>query len=212
MIEIVTQAFSWICGQHADHTWTCGGLPLPCCQRCTGLYLGALAGFLLLILLRPPMTRLLLWLHGAMLILMVPFGFHWLPQDALIRGWTGVLFGFGLVAFLQLPLAQRTTDSHSSSSRATRVLFYCIGLATTLAAIAVLHFGAPQISAALVSLFLLCGALVLITLAVANIWLGIRRLVRVCMNAHWSLRTCSPAMPPRSATKQFIESDDAGGV
>jgi hypothetical protein len=33
---------------------------------------------------------------------MVPFGFHWVPQGPMLRTVTGLLFGFGLVAYLRL--------------------------------------------------------------------------------------------------------------
>ena len=179
MHETLTQGFSWVCGQDAIHTWTCGGLPLPCCQRCTGLYLGSLAAFVLLNLLRPVMTRPVLWVHGLMLMLMVPFGFHWLPQGALIRGWTGVLFGFGVMAFLRLPLTRRTVCPRSPA-RTARLCLYWSGLAATLAALAVLHVSAEQSSVVFVSLIPACGALTLLGVAAANIRLGVCGLLRLC--------------------------------
>lgn len=94
------EVFSWVCGQATAHTWAVGGTELPCCQRCTGLYLGALAALLSLVAPRPVATGRFLWIHGGFLLVMVPFGFHWLPQGALIRGVTGVLFGFAVVTFL----------------------------------------------------------------------------------------------------------------
>ncbi|HLP78415.1 MAG TPA: DUF2085 domain-containing protein, partial [Candidatus Paceibacterota bacterium] len=118
MLDRLTDAFALVCGQNTGHTWLCAGQELPCCQRCTGLYLGALAAFVLLKFLRLTMTNRFLWIHGATLMLMVPFGFHWVPQNAFLRAASGVLFGFGLVAFLQLPLAKPNPPaSETSESR-----------------------------------------------------------------------------------------------
>ncbi len=53
---------------------------------------------------RPAPTPRWLWLNGVFLLAMVPFGFHWIPQNAELRCGSGILFGFGLVAFLWLTL------------------------------------------------------------------------------------------------------------
>ena len=41
MQDLLQTIFGWVCGQNPGHTWAPGGLMLPCCQRCTGLYAGA---------------------------------------------------------------------------------------------------------------------------------------------------------------------------
>ena len=41
MLEFLGQCFAFLCGQNPEHTWAPGGLLLPCCQRCLGLYVGA---------------------------------------------------------------------------------------------------------------------------------------------------------------------------
>lgn len=102
MHEILQHFFGWVCGQEPAHTWAPCGLLLPFCQRCSGLYAGAFVAAVLHVWLRPAPTNRWLWLNGSFLLLMVPFGFHWLPQGPLLRTVTGVLFGFGLVAFLAL--------------------------------------------------------------------------------------------------------------
>jgi len=174
MHATLSHAFSWVCGQDPAHTWTCDGLVLPCCQRCTGLYLGALAAFILQSLLRPSMNRNFLWVHGMFLMLMVPFGFHWLPQGPLLRSWTGVLFGFAVVTFLRLPLVRETGCLEIAGSRTKRAARYWAGLAAMLAGLAALDFEAARISGPLVAVLLACGALVLWTLAAANVWVGAR--------------------------------------
>ncbi len=103
MPELFNHFFAYLCGQNLDHTWAPGGSLLPCCERCTGLYVGACVAAILHLWLRPKLTGRCLEIHGLFLLLMVPFGFHWLPQGALIRTTTGALFGFGIVTFLCLP-------------------------------------------------------------------------------------------------------------
>ena len=57
--------------------------------------------------LKPKFSNRFLLVHGAFLLLMAPFGFHWLPQGPVLRTMTGVLFGFGVVTFLWLQPAAR---------------------------------------------------------------------------------------------------------
>ena len=61
--------------------------------------------------LRPKLSGRFLEMHGAFLVVMVPFGFHWVAQGPVLRTLTGVLFGFGVVTFLWLPLSQRAGKS-----------------------------------------------------------------------------------------------------
>lgn len=98
------QLFSLVCGQ--VHNWTVGGEVLPFCQRCTGLYIGGLFALVLVILLRPRPTPLLLWAHGLAMLLMIPFGYHFVPQSAALRTLTGFIFAFGLTYYLALTPAQ----------------------------------------------------------------------------------------------------------
>jgi uncharacterized membrane protein len=107
MLDFLHHLFGFVCGQNPDHTWAPGGVLLPCCQRCLGLYAGAGVAALLHLWLRPQLTGRFLEAHGAFLLLMAPFGFHWLPQGPVLRTITGLLFGFGVFAFLWLPLSRR---------------------------------------------------------------------------------------------------------
>jgi uncharacterized membrane protein len=128
MPHLLNHLFAAVCGQNPDHTWAPGGMLLPCCQRCLGLYVGACGAMLLHCWLRPRPSARFLAIHGAFLLLMAPFGFHWLPQGPVLRALTGVLFGFGLVAFLGLPLTERARWTHS-----TRFATYAAGLTAMLA-------------------------------------------------------------------------------
>jgi uncharacterized membrane protein len=92
--------FSHICGQ--QHCWILGGQPLPFCQRCTGLYVGAFCALILLIIFRLRPNAFLYWLHGIFMLVMIPFGFHLVAHGGLMRTLTGALFGFGLVYYLAL--------------------------------------------------------------------------------------------------------------
>jgi uncharacterized membrane protein len=96
----LTAAFSHVCGQAAAHTWAPGGEALPVCQRCLGLYGGAIAALLLILLIRPNPDHRLRWLFSLCLLQMVPFGFHWVEQGPLTRTVTGYLFGAGLSGLL----------------------------------------------------------------------------------------------------------------
>lgn len=92
--------FDHLCGQ--AHAWAPGGVALPFCTRCTGLYVGGLLAVLSCAWLRPAPGPRLLWLHGLLLLQIVPFGYHWLPQGAAASTLTGQLFACGLVYYLAL--------------------------------------------------------------------------------------------------------------
>src|ERR1035441_7920476 len=109
MLDFLHQLFSWVCGQNLAHTWSPGGELLPCCQRCPGVYVGAFVAALLHLARPPQPTSFWRWLNGAFLLFMVPSGYHWIPQNPELRAVSGILFGFGLVAFLWLPLPGQFT-------------------------------------------------------------------------------------------------------
>jgi uncharacterized membrane protein len=102
-VPVPDRLFSLVCGR--EHLWTLAGEPLPFCQRCTGLYVGGALAVLLLLLFRPRPTPLVLWVHGLLLLLMVPFGFDWIEQGPTVRTLTGQLFALGLIYYLGLAVA-----------------------------------------------------------------------------------------------------------
>jgi uncharacterized membrane protein len=106
MPELLRHVFGWVCGQNPAHTWSPGGELLPLCQRCTGVYIGAFAAALLHLAWRPAPAPRWLWLNGAFLLFIMPSGFYWIPQNPELRCASGILFGFGLVAFLWLTLPE----------------------------------------------------------------------------------------------------------
>jgi uncharacterized membrane protein len=100
MQHLLLTLFSAVCGENPGHIWSPGGQPLPCCERCMGLYVGALAAVALHLWCRPVITKRFLQLHAVCLLQLGLFVFPWLPQSAVLRTVSGTLFGFGVVAFL----------------------------------------------------------------------------------------------------------------
>jgi uncharacterized membrane protein len=126
-VPALPQIFAYVCGQ--THSWAVGGATLPFCQRCTGLYVGGAYAILLLAIFRPRPTNLLLWLHGLAMLVMIPFGFHLVPQGAEVRTASGLLFAFGLAYFLALvPSGAFYAASHHGGA-------YLVALAVSLPAL-----------------------------------------------------------------------------
>ncbi|MBP8304003.1 MAG: DUF2085 domain-containing protein [Phycisphaerae bacterium] len=98
--------FSLICHQDPDRSFTIAGTVLPCCQRCTGLYLGLAVGLMVQLLSAsykrglPP--KGILYTLIACLLVMPVFGFHLLDPGPGWRFWTGLIYGDAL-AYLLLP-------------------------------------------------------------------------------------------------------------
>ena len=106
-MEFLHHFFSLVCGQ--AHNWTLGGQALPFCERCTGLNIGGIYAFLVIVFFRPPRSRLYLSLHGLLLLLMIPFGYHYVSEDSIVRTITGQFFAVGLTYFLLLTPAALIT-------------------------------------------------------------------------------------------------------
>jgi uncharacterized membrane protein len=104
-MTVLDQIFSYVC--RSPNIWAPGGEALPFCQRCTGLYVGCLLALVLCAVFRPRPTWPVVSMHGLLLVLMVPFGYHLVPQNAVIRMLSGQLFAFGLVYYLALNAAGR---------------------------------------------------------------------------------------------------------
>ncbi len=102
----MTWLYRWLprlCGCHcrADRSFFWRGRKFPVCARCTGELAGIAAGLLLCVLWRPP-----LWLTVVLMIPMVVDGLlqALTPYESTNgrRLVTGLLFGWGLVGFLQV--------------------------------------------------------------------------------------------------------------
>jgi len=96
---------TFMCHQLPYRSFIWGGIPLPVCARDVGIYIGAIAGFATLMLPDRPKWLGSLWLLVAAV---VPIGLDGVSQTILglressnlIRVATGLVFGFGAVAFL----------------------------------------------------------------------------------------------------------------
>lgn len=102
MDSLLRELFAFVCSQGLEHTWAPGGIPLPFCQRCTGLYVGAAVAVAVQLSLRTRPDQRLLWLYLVFLLQMVPLGFHLVPQGPFLRTLSGQVFGFALVGYLLL--------------------------------------------------------------------------------------------------------------
>jgi uncharacterized membrane protein len=102
---VLRHLFSLVCGQ--VNCWHAGGIASVACQRCTGLYVGALIAAALFAIFRPRPTSLSLWLHGLAMLAIIPFGYHLVPHGAILRALTGQLFGYGMAYYLLLVPADR---------------------------------------------------------------------------------------------------------
>ena len=138
--------FSFVCGQ--EHNWVVGGEALPFCQRCTGLYVGAVPALLVYLWFRPKATSGMLWVHGMCLLLMVPFGYHLIAQTGELRLLTGQLFAIGLVYYLTLLPADRWPP-RQELSRNGMAGYFLSGMATLLLLQAAVILGGSRTSTVL---------------------------------------------------------------
>jgi len=175
MLDTLTHIFSAVCGQNPEHTWAPGGLLLPCCQRCTGLYAGALVAAVLHVFHRPHLSGRFLLIHGLFLLQMVPFGYHWLPQGPVLRTETGILFGFGIATFLWVVPAAWLAPSAVARCQPWP---YWIGCAATVLLLpAACQLGGKP-GAFVLALLIGGGALALAGLVLANASAGCAALAR----------------------------------
>jgi hypothetical protein len=125
--------------------------------------------------LRPKLSGRFLAVHGAFLLLMVPFGYHWVPQGPVLRTVSGVLFGFGLLTFFRLPVAQANATGASffwsfirEGSSARSSLYYAVSLLAACVAIPLLAAYGGGLVADVLSWTALGGALALAAFILAN--------------------------------------------
>jgi hypothetical protein len=159
---------------------------LPCCQRCAGLYVGAGMAALLHFWVRPKLSGRFLEIHGGFLVVMAPFGFHWVAQGPVLRTLTGVLFGFAVVTFLWLPLSQRAGEQASRLVWARHsVWLYFVILGAMLLFLPTTAMLGGAFAACVLSGLAFWGAVALVALVVGDVSLGLlgalrllRRLIR----------------------------------
>ena len=135
-------------------------------------------------IIRPVPTVRWLWAHGGLLLIMVPFGYHWLPQGAALRAMSGVAFGFGLVAFLRLTLPERSPgrSAHGSIGNSFRMGWYMAGFVATMLLVPWLGSFGNVGMAEVLAVFTACGALVLYGLVAVNIFMLLRATAQALQN------------------------------
>jgi uncharacterized membrane protein len=173
MLELLRHVLGWVCGQNPAHTWSPGGELLPLCQRCTGVYVGAFVAALLHLAWRPAPTARWLWLNGAFLLFILPSGFYWIPQNANLRCASGILFGFGLVAFLWLTLP-RKKELEAPKNSSPQPAAFAASLLATLVLTPLLGEDGNATAAGILMVACVAGALTLTAMLLANLFLLLR--------------------------------------
>lgn len=169
MTEFAHQAFGLLCGQPFGRTWSLEGEWLPFCQRCTGLYIGAAVALALQGVLRIRPGVRLLRVYGLLLLQLVPFGLHIVPDTGILRTLTGMAFSFGLVGFLWL-LPQQHWELGSLPNASTLRRYTILALLSLFGLILAVTRGGSMTAFAL-SLFGLLGLFVLVLLILVNLGL-----------------------------------------
>jgi len=159
-----------------------GAVPLPICQRCTGLYAGAAIALILQIWVKPRPTARYLGLHGLFLPLVAPFGLHWVPDGPVPRTLTGALFGFAVVAFLWLPIREALKPNCRLFAFRDPHRAYGAGLLATLALVPLLAECGGKVGAVLLCVFACGGAVGLSLLVLANLLVWFRGIQFRCLS------------------------------
>jgi uncharacterized membrane protein len=190
-VEHLESVFTYVCG--SSHRWAPGGAALPFCQRCTGLYVGALMAAALLAVFRPQATRRFLAVHGLLLLVMVPFGLHLVPQNGPIRTLTGQLFAFGLVAYLGvLPGLCKPARQDDDGSRGW--LGYGLAALSTIGLLQAAVLLGGRTGATALSFCGLAGLVVLSALALVNVVLIPRAVLSASASGGWGRPKGRPQM------------------
>jgi uncharacterized membrane protein len=201
----LSDLFSLVCAQFVPHTWAPGGWWLPCCQRCSGLYAGAATATALRLLLRVRDTRSGLLVHALFVILMVPLGFQVIPQDAVARSASGVLYGVALVAFAwqAMPGVTRATRDgrpvHQATTRErparAAALLYWAGVLLVTAAVPTAGEKGGRGAWYALAAASVGGLGALATLTGVSLAHGGARLVRASLHGRFLLRFAPPRRP-----------------
>jgi uncharacterized membrane protein len=101
---------SFVCHQYPERSFHVGGLPLPVCARCSGIYIGAAASVLALGLIpaaRRSVPRSARWWRAAIVLAAAPtaltLAVEWLtsvPVSNVARAAAGVTIGAAVCAFV----------------------------------------------------------------------------------------------------------------
>ena len=169
MMSFLDQVFALVCGQEPSHSWAPGGNLLPFCQRCTGLYTGAAIAAALQLILRLQPRSAYLWFHGLLLLQMIPFGFHLVPQGPVLRTLSGQLFSLGVVAYLWLVPGSRLAMGAGEKYEPWKACLYGVSAgAGSFLVLAGAAWGGP-LAAAIITRTGLAGLAAFAVLIVANL-------------------------------------------
>lgn len=160
----LTDIFSLVCGQ--IHCWAPGGVQMPVCERCLGLYLGAVWSLVLVLAVRAHPTRALLWLHGLAMLAMIPFGYHLVPHGPAMRTVTGFVFGLGMVYYLTLAPGETLRLERLAKSRAA-IPYVVVALAPLPLVLVSVQYG-PLLAGSVLAVLAVAGLAVTALLALAN--------------------------------------------
>ena len=105
--ELVSQVFSLLCHQDPSRTFQPGGEPLAMCARCVGVYAGFIFALPMMVVAARLGRKLSMYLHGAFVLQVIPFGFHLIPHGRTLRTISGQLFALGVVYFLTTAIRPR---------------------------------------------------------------------------------------------------------
>ncbi len=168
-MSFLDQVFALVCGQEPSHSWAPGGNLLPICQRCTGLYAGAAIAAALQLILRLQPRSAYLWFHGLLLLQMVPFGFHLVPQGPVLRTFSGQLFGLGVMAYLWLVPGSWLARGTGRKPEPWKACLYGVSAgAGSFLVLAGSAWGGP-LAAVIISWIGLAGLAALVVLILANL-------------------------------------------
>jgi len=130
---------------------------------------------LLQMVLRMRPSARFLHVHGLFLLVMVPLGFQWVPHGPVVRTLSGILYGFGVVAFLGLvPLARYCEVSEQTPRKLS---LYALGLVAALVAVPALAVWGGGGAGGLLAVMALVGLAGIAVLALANVGAGLAWLV-----------------------------------
>ena len=162
--SLTSNVFALICHQSPERCWAPGGIAMPICQRCTGVYVGVLLAVITIIFVRCPVNRKLLVLHALLALQAIPFGLHLVPETAGIRLLSGQLLGVGIVYLLTAGLVEGMRIKLRRSCKP----YICTTVICFLSLQLIVHTPVPVMAAAL-ALASMLGLAVLICLVLVNI-------------------------------------------
>jgi uncharacterized membrane protein len=205
VLELITSWFNWVCGQNPAHVWTVAGMQLPCCQRCTGLYWGALTGVILDGLLRPEVRKRFLLVQAGFILQLGLFALPAFPDSGVLRMMSGVFYGCAVTGLLTWS-CRLDADNYTLGnwcSRGCVPLGYTAGLALCLAVTLTAIISDSRWGALFLCAGIAAGTLSLASLAAVVVAVNLFRGLCWAGNARSSQRTCTSSSRTSSSTSSI---------